>query len=50
VPFSQRVVWMRTDEQPSPQVSGEDEQPPATGPGQTEAEVTPTGEAEKGSS
>lgn len=36
VPFTQRVVWHREEERPRTQVSGEDEQPPARGPAQTE--------------
>ncbi len=39
IPFAQRVVWMREDERPAPQSSDEDQQPPAEGPAQAEAEA-----------
>jgi len=44
VPFAQRVLWIREQERPHPSLTDEEEQPPARGPAQTEAEVAPTGE------
>ena len=44
VPFAQRVLWIRDQERPRPSLTDEEEQPPARGPAQTEADVAPTGE------
>ena len=41
VPFAQRVLWNRAAGAPHPSLTDEEEQPPARGPAQTEAEVVP---------
>ena len=44
IPYAQRVLWIREQERPDPTVTDEEAHPPARGPAQTEAEVSPTGE------
>jgi small conductance mechanosensitive channel len=44
IPLAQRVLWIREQQRPNPSLTDEEEQPPARGPAQTEAEVAPTGE------
>jgi len=43
IPFAQRVLWIRDQQRPDAPPT-DDAHPPARGPGQTEAEISPTGE------